>query len=220
MNRQDAKHAKIQKSEKGRAGARRKTNEDVGAVRMLIYIHGFNSSPASFKANLLRQRLEALGRGSEFIAPALPHRPAEAAKQLEALVMRYQGAALVGSSLGGHYATWLAEKHCMKAVLLNPAVRPYELLAPLVGRQKKFHTGEEYDFTAQHLAELWLLEVERITPARYLLVVAKGDEVLDYRRAVEKYAGCGQIVIEGGDHGLSQFADYLDAVLAFCGTRG
>ena len=186
---------------------------------MLLYIHGFNSSPASAKAQLLKAKLEALGRGAEFAAPALPHSPKQAAVLLDALVARHPGAALVGSSLGGYYATWLAEKHGLKAVLLNPAVRPYELLAPLIGRQKNFHTGEEYDFTSAHLAELAALEVDRIVPGRYLLIAAKGDEVLDYRRAVERYRGCRQIVIEGSDHGLSDFADYVDTVLAFCGIR-
>lgn len=185
---------------------------------MLIYIHGFNSSPASHKAQLLKARLEALGRGKEFAAPALPHSPAQAAALLDALAARHPGAALVGSSLGGYYATVLAEKHDLKAVLLNPAVRPYELLAPLVGRQKNFHTAEEYDFTTQHVAELRSLEVERLAPARYLLLVATGDEVLDYRSAVERYRGCRQIVINGGDHGLSDFTDYLDTVLEFCGV--
>lgn len=184
---------------------------------MLIYIHGFNSSPASSKAQLLKARLDALGRGAEFAAPALPHSPAEAAALLDGLAARNPGAALVGSSLGGYYATWLAEKHGLKAVLLNPAVRPYELLALLVGRQKKLHTGEEYDFTARHVAELQSLEVERPTPARYLLLAATGDEVLDYRSAVERYRGCRQLVIAGSDHGLSDFADYLDLVLGFCG---
>ena len=184
---------------------------------MVIYIHGFNSSPASSKAKLLKANLDALGRGVEFAAPALPHGPAQAAALLDALANRHPHAALVGSSLGGFYATYLAEKYGLKAVLLNPAVRPYELLAPLVGRQKNFHTGEEHDFTAQHVAELRALEVERVTPARYLLIVAKGDEVLDYRRAVERYHGCRQLVIEGSDHGLSEFAGYLETVLEFCG---
>lgn len=186
---------------------------------MLIYIHGFNSSPASSKAQLLKARLEALGWGAEFTAPALPHSPAQAAALLDRLVSRHPGAALVGSSLGGYYATCLAEKHDLKAVLLNPAVRPYELLAPYVGRQKNFHTGEEYDFTARHVAELRSLEVERITPERYLLIAAKGDEVLDYRQAVTRYQGCRQIVIEGSDHGLSDFSDYVELVLGFCGIR-
>jgi len=183
---------------------------------MLIYIHGFNSSHASAKAKLVKARLEALGRGAEFIAPAVPPSPAQAADVLDALALRHRGAALLGSSLGGYYATWLAEKHAMKAVLLNPAVRPYELLAPMVGLQKRFHTGEEYVFTTEHVAELRSLEVERITPSRYLLIVTTGDEVLDYRWAVERYRGCRQIVIEGGDHGLSDFGNYLDAVLAHC----
>ena len=185
---------------------------------MLIYIHGFNSSPASAKAQLLKAKHEALGQSAEFSAPALPHSPARAAILLDVLVGRHPGAALVGSSLGGYYATYLAEKHGMRAVLLNPAVRPYELLRGEVGVQRNFHTGEEYDFTAQHIEELRALEVERVTPARYLLVVAKGDEVLDYRRAVERYRGCRQIAIEGSDHGLTDFADYLETVLEFCGV--
>jgi len=185
---------------------------------MLIYVHGFNSSPASSKAQLLKARMEALGRGAEFAAPALPHSPAQAAALLDALAVQHPDAVLVGSSLGGYYATYLAEKHGLQAVLLNPAVRPYEFLASLVGRQKNFHTGEEHDFTAQHIAELRALEVDSITPARYLLLAASGDEVLDYRAAVGRYRGCRQIVIEGSDHGLSDFADYLEKVLEFCGV--
>ena len=110
----------------------------------------------------------------------------------------------------------IAERHGLNAVLLNPVVRPYELLAPLVGLQKRFHTGEEYVFTTGHVAELQALEVERIVPVRYLLIVTTGDEVLDYRKAVARYRGCRQVVIEGGDHGLGCFADYLDIVLAHC----
>jgi len=185
---------------------------------MIIYIHGFNSSPASSKAQVLKQRLEALGRGVEFAAPALPHSPARAVALLDALAKQHPGAGLVGSSLGGYYATYLAEKHGLRAVLLNPAVRPYELLAPHVGRQKNFHTGEEYDFTTRHVVELQSLEVDRISPERYLLLAATGDEVLDYRAAVARYRGCRQIVIEGGDHGLSDFGEYLETVLEFCGV--
>jgi len=184
---------------------------------MLIYIHGFNSSPASSKAGWLQRELERRGRGADFCAPALPHSPAAAAALLEKLVRAHRDACLVGSSLGGYYATWLAEKFALRAVLVNPAVRPYELLAGEVGRQKNFHTGEEYDFTMQNIAELRALEVDAITPERYLLMVETGDEVLDYRSAVEKYRGARQLVIEGGDHGFSDFADHVDAVFEFCG---
>jgi len=186
---------------------------------MLIYIHGFNSSPASSKAQVLKARLEALGRGAEFAAPALPHSPAQAAALLDRVAIRHPGAALVGSSLGGYYATYLAEKHGLKAVLLNPAVRPYDLFAGHIGWQQNFHTGERYEFTAQHVEELRALEVAVITPGRYLLIAATGDEVLDYRAAVTRYQGCRQIVIDGGDHGLSEFALYLDPVIEFCGIR-
>jgi len=185
---------------------------------MLIYIHGFNSSPASSKAEAIQHELERRGRGGEFLAPALPHSPAAAAALLVPLVRAHRDVCLIGSSLGGFYATWLAETHGVRAVLLNPAVRPYDLLAGEIGRQKNFHTGEEYDFTALHIEELRALEVDSITPARYLLLVATGDEVLDYRHAVGKYRGARQIVIEGSDHGLSDFAQYLDTVLAFGGT--
>ena len=186
---------------------------------MLIYIHGFNSSPASSKAQVLKARLEALGRGAEFAAPALPHSPAQAAALLDRVAIRHPGAALVGSSLGGYYATYLAEKHGLRAVLLNPAVRPYDLFTGHIGWQQNFHTGERYEFTAQHVEELRALEVAGITPGRYLLIAATGDEVLDYRAAVTRYQGCRQIVIDGGDHGLSEFALYLDPVTEFCGIR-
>ena len=183
---------------------------------MIIYIHGFNSSPASSKAKVLHDRLSAMGKTHEFLAPALPHSPAAAAVLLEDLARRHPQAALVGSSLGGFYATRLAEKFALRAVLVNPAVRPYELLDGHVGRQKNFHTGEEYDFTQQHVAELRALEVGAITPRRYFLMVETGDEVLDYRKAVEMYRGAKQLVIEGGDHGFSDFADHVDGVMEFC----
>lgn len=184
---------------------------------MLIYIHGFNSSPASAKAQLVQARMAALGQGAHFLAPAMPHSPAQAAALLDALAQRHPGAALVGSSLGGYYATWLAERHGLNVALLNPAVRPYELLSAYLGVQQNLYSGERYEFTARHVEELRALEVASITPARYLLVTATGDEVLDYRSAVARYRGCRQIVIEGGDHGLSAFADYVDIVLEFCG---
>ena len=186
---------------------------------MMIYIHGFNSSPASSKAQLLKARLEALGRGAEFAAPALPHSPAQAAAMLDALAISNPDAALVGSSLGGYYATYLAEKYRLKAVLLNPAVRPYELLKDHLGPQQNLYTGERYEITAQHMEELRALEVTAITPARYLLLVATGDEVLDHRAAVARYRGSRQILIDGDDHGMSQFGNHTDTVLEFCGIH-
>jgi len=185
---------------------------------LFIYLHGFNSSPASFKARLLRDRLQALGRGNEFLAPALSHDPRIAMETMERELACLDPArvVLVGSSLGGHYATWLAERYGVRAVLINPAIRPHLLLADRLGPQTNIHTGEAYALTAAHLDALAAQDVEAITrPERYLLIVAMGDEVLDSRVALEKFRHASRIVHPGGDHGFSEFAGHLDAVIAF-----
>lgn len=185
---------------------------------VFVYLHGFNSSPESFKARLLRDRLDTLGRATQFAAPALSHWPQEAIASIERLLADQDVArvTLVGSSLGGHYATWLAERHGCRAVLVNPAIRPHDLLAGYLGPQTNLYTGAKYDLTACHIEQLAALHVETITrPERYLLVVAMGDEVLDSRVALAKYAGAMRIVHPGGDHGFAEFAAYLDEVIAF-----
>lgn len=185
---------------------------------MLLYIHGFNSSSASAKARVMQEALLRHDREHEFSAPDLPHLPGLAVQVLERAITRHgaQRITLIGSSLGGHYATWLAEKLGMRAVLVNPAVNPHLLLAPCLGLQKNLHTGKQYRFTRQHLRELKQYNVSVITrPERYLLVVQTGDEVLDYRHAVEKYRGARQVVIEGGDHGFRNFSDYVPMILKF-----
>jgi predicted esterase YcpF (UPF0227 family) len=187
---------------------------------MYLYLHGFNSSPASFKARLLKARLAALGRENEFMAPQLPHRPAQAVAMIEEVLRAHirQRITLVGSSLGGHYATWIAERYALRAVLINPAIGPGELLVECLGPQTNLYTGSRYEFTAAHLDELRALDVAQVTrPERYQLIVAMGDEVLDSRIALEKYRGAVQIVHPGGDHGFGEFAQYLDAVLDFGG---
>jgi hypothetical protein len=187
---------------------------------MLIYLHGFNSSPQSTKARQLQARLEAIGRGSEFSCPALPDRPAQAIALLEREMTRApaESTTLVGSSLGGYYATWLAETHGVRAVLVNPAITPHLGLRAYLGSQHNLYTGEPYELTEQHLAQLQALWVERPTrPERYYLMVTTGDEVLDYREAVEKYVGARQLVVQGSDHGFAEFEQYLDSVLEFAG---
>ncbi len=125
---------------------------------------------------------------------------------------------LVGSSLGGFYATSLAETYGARAVVINPAIRPQEDLRPFVGRQRNPCTGDEYEVTAVHFAELGALAVARITrPERYFLLVRTGDELLDWRVAVAHYAGAFQHVAGGGDHGWAEFGDEAGAVLRFAG---
>jgi len=184
---------------------------------VLVYVHGFNSSALSYKAGLLREHMAKLGLADHYTCPELSHRPAQAMAQLVELIAPCdpRGVTLVGSSLGGFYATALVERFGARAVLVNPAVRPYELLAGFLGPQKNLYTDEAYELTPQHITELRALEVETITSSRYLLITASGDEVLDYRAGVERYAGCEQIVVSGGDHGFREFPDYLDTVIAF-----
>ena len=184
---------------------------------VLLYLHGFNSSPQSYKARLLGEALAARGRADEYGCPDLPHDPDAAFVQLDAQVASMAGRplVLVGSSLGGYYATWLAERHGCRVVLLNPAVRPYELLATYLGPQRNLYSGAEYVLTQAHIDALRRHEVETITPARYFLITCSGDEVLDYRAGVERYDGSRRIIVPGSDHGFSDFADYVDTVLDY-----
>ena len=182
---------------------------------MIVYLHGFNSSPLSHKAQLLGRHLAALGLGERYACPALPTLASEALALVEPLLA--PGACLVGSSLGGFYATWLAEKHGLRAVLINPAVEPHVGLRDHLGPQQNLYTGERYELTERHLRQWQALYAARITPSRYLLLVETGDEVLDYRRAVERYAGCEQAVVEGGDHSLQSFPRHLARIVRFAG---
>jgi hypothetical protein len=189
---------------------------------MLIYLHGFNSSPDSFKANLLKHHLETSGRGGEFLCPKLPWQFSAAAALIDSSLCSSgkSSVALVGSSLGGYYATYFAEKYGLPAVLINPAVYPYLSLRNYLGVQTNLYTGETYVLRAEHIEELKALEVKRITrPERYLLLTRTGDEVLDYREAVEKFAGSSQLVIDGGDHAFRDFARYVQRVADFADAQ-
>ena len=185
----------------------------------ILYLHGFCSSPASWKVRLLAAALDSRGQRDRLFCPALSHVPVEAMAQAEAIIAAQRGRplTLVGSSLGGYYASWLAEKHDLRAVLINPAVVAPVSLDTLVGTQTNLHTGESFEFTAEHIAQLRNLEAPRITPERYLLLVETGDEVLDYRQAVARYAGCRQIVLDGGDHSFTRFPDLLPQLFEYCG---
>ena len=186
---------------------------------MFIYLHGFNSSPQSNKAMILRKWLEEREMGSSFACPCLPHCPNDAIAAAEAEMGKYTSNAicLIGSSLGGFYATHLAEKHGTKAVLVNPAIYPHIGLRAWLGEQQNLHSGEKYLLTEAHLAQWERLIATRITPERYLLLVETGDEVLDYREALDRYRGCRQVVVEGGDHTLKSFPEHIPLILAFAG---
>ena len=187
---------------------------------MILYLHGFRSSPQSNKAQLLRAAMQARGLDSEYLCPQLPASP-RLATELIASIAQLEDPAklvLVGSSLGGYYATWLAERLGCRAVLLNPAIRPYDDLRAHLGTQPVYFSAASIDMRPEYLDELLALDTPQITrPERYFLIAATGDEVIDYRAMVAKYIGARQRVIQGSDHQISEFADYLDEVLAFCG---
>ena len=190
----------------------------------IVYLHGFNSAPQSVKGQLIGRRAAALADPPVFHLPRLAHRPAEAIREvcawIDAEVPVGRGLALIGSSLGGYYATWLAEKYGARAVLINPAIRPCEDLRPFLGRQRNLYTGEEYEVTPAHFDELASLRVARITrPGRYFLLLRTGDEVLDWRDAIAFYAGAFQYVAGGGDHGWTDFGAEVASVLRFAGCR-
>ncbi|MRV74552.1 esterase [Duganella sp. FT92W] len=190
---------------------------------MILYLHGFRSSPSSMKARLVGERMAALGRADDYLCPQLPASPALAMELALSLIdgVPAEQLAVIGSSLGGYYATWLAERLGCRAVLLNPAIVPRLDLAPYVGVTTQYHSDEPFEFKHAYIEELRALEVPRITrPERYFLVAATGDEVLDYRDMVAHYAGARQHVIAGSDHAISEFADYVDDVLRFCRVDG
>ena len=188
---------------------------------MIVYLHGFRSSPQSFKARLLTARLEELGRAGEWLCPTLPVSPAEAIalaeREIGAHVKPGERVTLIGSSLGGYFATHLAEKQGWRAVLLNPAVVPDRDLSKYLGEQPLWHGGGSIVVEPRHLDELRALATVKVAqPGRYYLIAATGDEVLDYREMLAHYPGVRTTLIEGSDHGISEFADYVDDVIAWC----
>ncbi len=183
----------------------------------ILYLHGFCSSPESWKAKLLGDAMRARGLADRFFCPALSPVPNEAIAQAENILRSQNGPlTLVGSSLGGFYSTYLTEKHDLRAALINPAVVAPLSLNAYIGTQQNLHTGETFEFTAEHIEQLRALECGTITPERYLLLVETGDEVLDYRQAVARYAGCRQEIFPGGDHSFTRFPDLLPQLFEFC----
>ncbi|MGE5641059.1 MAG: YqiA/YcfP family alpha/beta fold hydrolase [Clostridia bacterium] len=189
---------------------------------VIVYLHGFNSSPQSHKAQLLGRYLARNGLSGQYVCPALPPLASDAVREIERSLESTVGQPIcfIGSSLGGFYATHFAERRKAKAVLINPAIDPHVGLRTYLGPQKNLHTGVPYDLTEGHLGQWAQLYVSAITPERYLLLVETGDEVLDYRRALQRYAGAEQVVIPGGDHSLQSFPALLPRILRFAGLAG
>ncbi len=190
----------------------------------LLYLHGFRSSPGSTKARLVAQRMAAQHPQLTFWCPQLPPSPRLA---MQAVMQGIGGwprerMAVIGSSLGGFYATWIAEQTGCRAAVLNPAVHPARDLAKYIGEQAGWHDPEEtFFFRPEYVEELRELQVPAISrPERYYALIAKGDEVLDWREMVSHYPGVQLRLLEGSDHAIGDFPSYLDEVLAFLDLAG
>ncbi|MEP7328658.1 MAG: YqiA/YcfP family alpha/beta fold hydrolase [Betaproteobacteria bacterium] len=193
-------------------------------MNTIVYLHGFRSSPASVKAVQFRDAVAMLpaARRPQLHVPDLTFSPAAAMRAVTNWLVSHADSThltFVGSSLGGFYATYLAERLSARAVLINPAVNPHLALAPWLGVQTNLHTGAPFEVTNAHFDELAALRVTRITrPARYFLLVETGDEVLDYREAVAFYGGGYQYLRGGGDHAFGEFVTQIPAILHFAGV--
>jgi predicted esterase YcpF (UPF0227 family) len=186
----------------------------------ILYIHGLNSSPASQKASQMSALMARIGCAAQLRVPALHHHPRQAIAQLEAALGELDAPLLVGSSLGGYYATHLAERHGLKALLINPVVNPHRLFDGYLGTQTNHYTGEQWQLTQDHVTALAELEVPAPVDAeRYQVWLQTGDETLDYRQAEAFYRACALRIQAGGDHGFQGFAERLPALLSFAGVE-
>lgn len=188
----------------------------------LVYLHGFLSSPASLKARQVADWLARERPDIHYHCPHLPPYPDRAAEQLrtliEPLLRAHRGQVyLMGSSLGGYWATWLAQKYDLRAVLINPSVRPWQFMPEFLEVDLKgYHTDDSYRLSARHVAEIRAYEAASMTrPENLWLLVQTGDETLNYRQAVAHYRGARQTVEPGGDHSFQGFERYIPEALVF-----
>lgn len=193
------------------------------AITHLAYLHGFRSSPRSFKAQRMQaevDRRRAQGAALTYWCPQLPPSPREAVELLERGLADWprERMAVMGSSLGGFYATVIAERLGCPAIVINPVVEPARDLARHIGEQTGYHDpAERFFFRPDFVDELRALEVRPTRPARYFALIATGDEVLDWREMQARYAACPTRIVPGSDHTLSDFDAHLPAVLARLG---
>ena len=190
-----------------------------GRTTHLLYLHGFRSSPASAKARLMAQAVAQRHAQVYWCCPQLPPWPRQAANDMLRLIADWprDTMAVVGSSLGGFYASWVARQTGCRSVLLNPAVFPARDLAKHIGEQSQWHAPQErFYFQESYIAELEALASEGThTPDPELALISQRDEVLDWREMQARYPKATRILLPEGDHAISEFAMHVDGVLEF-----
>ena len=188
---------------------------------LLVYLHGFRSSPNSTKAIMTGQAVRALSTDEnryEWYCPQLLASPKESMDMVIKHIDQSQAdrIVIIGSSLGGFYTNYLAEKYQCKAIALNPAVYAARELEPHVGMMTAYDSEEPFDFKAEYIDQLRDLQVASISnPERYFLIAAKGDELLDWKEMSAFYPGAKQLILEGSDHGIADYGTHLPAVIDF-----
>jgi predicted esterase YcpF (UPF0227 family) len=185
----------------------------------LLYLHGFRSSPQSMKSRKVAARMAAEHPDVVWWCPQLPPSPKEAMRLLMEGINTWprETMAVIGSSLGGFYATHIAEQKNCKAVLLNPAVNPARDLHKYIGEQSSWHDPQDrFFFKPEYVDELRALECKGpANPAHYFAIIAKGDEVLDWREMTARYPGAAIKLLPASDHALSDWESHMDEVFSF-----
>ena len=188
---------------------------------LLVYLHGFRSSPNSTKAVMTGEAVRALSTPDntyEWYCPQLLASPKESIDMVVKHIDQSNAdrIVIIGSSLGGFYTNYLAQKYQCKGIALNPAVYAARELEPHVGLMTAYDSEEAFDFKVEYIDELRALQVDQITnPERYFLIAAKGDELLDWREMVAFYPGAKQLILEGSDHGIADYVNHLPTVIDF-----
>lgn len=185
---------------------------------LLLYLHGFNSSPQSVKAQQISQWFQKYHPNIKLAVPHLAPYPTQAWQQIEAIIAEYgeYQIGVVGSSLGGYLATRVSQQLNCPAVLINPAVKPYELLVAYLGDNSNLYTGDSYTLVPEHIDELRALDCVQLThPEMLWALLQTDDEVLDYRQAVEKYQASKVTVEQGGDHSFVNFERHFNDIVTF-----
>jgi len=186
-------------------------------MHLIVYLHGFKSSPSSNKAVMTQSALVKYA-DVQWYCPQLSPSPRVAMQEVCSFIdlQVYEKISVIGSSLGGYYATYLAEKYNCHASLLNPAIEPGRDLEKYIGEQKTWQGDDSFYFKPEYIDDLKELYVSKITkPERYQVLIAKGDEVLDWKEMVAKYPASLQIILEGGDHAISDYPKHLSEILRF-----
>jgi predicted esterase YcpF (UPF0227 family) len=184
----------------------------------LLYLHGFLSSPESHKAQITQNWLLEHAPDIKYLCPCLSPYPDQTQQQLIELIESIDGdIGLIGSSLGGFWSTWLVERYGLRAVLINPSVKPFNLLSSLIGQSlNNFYTNDTYVMRLEHVQQLQVCyQYELQHKDSYWVKLQTGDETLDYREAVERFQGSKVDVEQGGDHGFQNYKKHLPNIIEF-----